>query len=335
MIFVIALLGNTLGLFVVLKKSSPPSTTKVFIANMAAADLLLTVTVMPFQVAYFYRSNLWIDGILGNITCKAVFYVITISIAATVFTMILISIDRFYATFLPLRDKIFRKPKILSAIVWIMSFVLMLPYPILFQVQFNPPLNAYVCLQVWPWEDQNDPTHKETYRVLEIFHITVFLILYALPLTITTAVYFLICRKLWLWKISGNVTDRNRTAAEKSKRKVVRLLVIVVLVFALCWFPTYVNHYFWYVRPDQKDKLPVEVQYFFTWLAHANSAINPCIYILVNDSFRRELFSSLACFPFQGLISCQPKCLNTFVPRRARRTVPGELQGRFKVIFPF
>ena len=52
-IFVIALLGNGLGLLVVLKKSSrSTSVTNLFIANMAAADLLLTVTLMLYQVAY-------------------------------------------------------------------------------------------------------------------------------------------------------------------------------------------------------------------------------------------------------------------------------------------
>ena len=281
----------------VLKKSSrSTSVTNLFIANMAFADLLLTFTVMPFQVAYFYRENIWFDGVLGSITCKALFYVIPISIAATVLTMMLISVDRFYAIFFPLREKIFRKPKILSAIIWILSFVLMVPYPMLFQVQFNPAINEYICLQVWPWEDPNDPTFKETYRVLKIFHITVFVILYALPLTITIVIYFLICRKLWLRKIPGNVTDGNRAAAEKSKRKVVRLLVIIVVIFALCWFPNYVNHYLWYVQPDQ-NKLPVEVQFFFTWLAHANSAINPCLYILLNEKFRKELFIMISCCP--------------------------------------
>ena len=99
-IFIIALLGNSLGLLVVLKKSSrSTSVTNLFIANMAAADLLLTITLMPFQVGYFYRGFTWIGGMLGTITCKALFYLIPVSIATTVLTMMLISFDRFYAIF--------------------------------------------------------------------------------------------------------------------------------------------------------------------------------------------------------------------------------------------
>jgi len=42
-IFVVALFGNSLGLFLVLKKSSSANVTNLFIANMAFADLLLTL----------------------------------------------------------------------------------------------------------------------------------------------------------------------------------------------------------------------------------------------------------------------------------------------------
>ena len=263
---------------------------------------------MPFQVAYFYRGTLWIRGTLGNITCKLLFYAIPVSIAATVFTMMFISFDRFYAIFYPLREKIFRKPKILSAIIWILSLVLMVPYPLLYQVQFDPQLNVYDCLQMWPWQDPEDTDLKETYRVLKIFHITLFVVLYAWPLSVTIVIYFLICRKLWLRKIPGNVTDNNRAAAERSKRKVVRLLVIIVVVFAICWFPNYVDHFIWFVRPDLATLIPTEAQFYFLWLAHANSAINPCLYILLNSKFRKELLITMTCCP----------CLRSYRTRLSR-----------------
>ena len=251
---------------------------------------------MPFSVASLYRvPSLWFGGILGNITCKALFYAIPISISATVFTMMFISFDRFYAIFYPLKAKVFRRPKILSTIIWISSFLLMIPYVFSFQVRCNPIQNAYHCVQVWPWADQNDLTFKETYRVLKSYHICLFLLAYALPLLMTMIIYALICRKLWLRKIPGNVTENNRAAADKYKRKVVRLLVIICVTFAVCWFPVYVNHYFWYVRPDLRVTLPVEAELIFTWLAHANSAINPCLYILMNDAFRKQFFATLAC----------------------------------------
>lgn len=304
-IFIIALFGNSFGFFLVLKKSSSSRVTNLFIANMAVADLLLTLTMMPFQVAYVYRGAVWFGGAMGSITCKALFYVIPVSIAATVLTMLIISINRFYAVFYPLRGRLFQKPRILSAIIWILSFVLMIPYVFYSEVEFDIGQKTFVCLQ---FPSGADP------GVIRIFQICLFVILYAFPLLIMGILYVLICRKLWLRKIPGNISRTNQAVIEMSKRKVVRLLVILVVVFAVCWFPTYVNHYFWFVRPEQGHQLPLGVQFVFLWLAHANSAINPCLYILLNDSFRRELASSLACC--LGCFSFQPTCRNIFCLRQ-------------------
>ena len=293
-IFLVALFGNSVGFYVVVikKESSSRSVTNLFIGNMAVADLLLTITIMPFSVAFLYCDSLWIGGTLGSISCKALFYVMPVFISASVFTMMLISFDRFYAVFYPLKEKFFQKPKVLSAIIWISSFGLMTPYVLMFQTTEVQP-GVYYCWQEWPWAPPNDTDFTETYKVLKSFHICLFVILYALPLSVTLFIYFLICRKLWLRKIPGNVTDSKLAAEKRLKRKVIRLLVITCVVFAVCWFPVYVNHYFWYVRPDQNHKLPIRVQMLFNWIAHANSALNPCLYILLNEKFRRKFQATL------------------------------------------
>ena len=303
-IFIIALFGNSFGLFLVFKRSSSSRVTNLFIANMAVADLLLTLTLMPYQVVFFYRGAVWPRGVMGTITCKALFYVMPVSIAATVLTMLIISIDRFYAVFYPLRIKLFRKPRFLSAIIWILSLLLMIPYAFYSEVDFDIRQNAYQCLH---FSSKADP------YVVKVFQICLFVVLYALPLFIMAVLYLLICRKLWLRKIPGNLSSSNRAIMEMSKRKVVRLLAIIVVVFALCWFPTYVNHYFWFVRrPKQGQQLPLGVQFVFLWLAHANSAINPCLYIMLSDNFRRELISTLACCVRFRCFNCQPTCRYVF-----------------------
>ena len=288
-IFLIAFFGNFFGLLVVWKRSSS-NVSSLFIANMAVADLIMTITVMPYQVNFLYRSDRWFGGTLGIITCKTFSYSATISIAASVLTMMLISFERFYAIYYPLRERILRRPKILSVIIWVLSFLLMFPYVLLTNVKFSPVSNAYHCSFALPGEDL---TKNETFRVLKIFHICLFVIIYALPLLITIIIYTLICRIMIQRTIPGNSSDSNRVVVDRSRRKVVRLLIIICVVFALCWFPTYVNHYFWFVRPDLGHKLPFGVSFLFAWIAHANSAINPCLYILFNNSFRHALFALL------------------------------------------
>ncbi|XP_068670103.1 neuropeptide SIFamide receptor-like [Montipora foliosa] len=286
--FLIAFFGNSFGLFIVLKKSTR-RVTNLFIANMAIADLLLTLTAMPYQVAYLYNGTLWFGGILGIVTCKMLSYAVPISVAASVLTMMFISFERFYAVLFPLREAIFQRPKILSMMIWVLSFALMFPYAFLSNVIFVPVTNGYYC-EIAP---SKDLSQNKVYRVFKILHISIFVVVYALPLFITIVIYNLICRKLVHRKIPGNMTDSNRAVVEKSRRKVVRLLVVICVVFALCWFPTYINHFYMFVRPDQKHKLPRVVIFVFFWIGHANSAINPCLYILLNDGYRKALFALL------------------------------------------
>ena len=134
-IFIVALLGNSFGLFMASKKSPFNSVTNLFIANMAVADLLLTVTAMPYSVAFLYLRGFLFGGTVGTITCKAMLYAIRVSIAATVLTMTLISFDRFCVVFYPLRGKFFRKPRIVSAIIWALSFILMVPTLLFYKVR--------------------------------------------------------------------------------------------------------------------------------------------------------------------------------------------------------
>ena len=67
--------------------------------------------------------------------------------------------------------------------------------------------------------------------VVKIFHIRLFVLLYALPLFIMAVFCVPICRKLWLRKIPGNLASSNQAVMEMSKRKVVRLLAIIGVVF--------------------------------------------------------------------------------------------------------
>ena len=149
--------------------------------------------------------------------------------------MMFISFDRsssIFAIFYPLRENLFQKPKILSAIICVLSIVLMIPYVLMFQVEYRTAEGTYYCLQVWPWADQNDLTPEETYRVLKTFHIVVFISLYVLHLCVAVTNYSLICRKIWVRQIPRNVSDSNRAnAANLSAR------------WYVCWWP-----YAWCLR---------------------------------------------------------------------------------------
>ena len=141
-IFVISLLGNSVRV-VVSAKTSSKRITYLLIKNLAVADLILTLTVMPYSVLLMYFDR-WFGGLMGTITCKLFCYAILVSIAASVITLTIISIDRFFVIYYPLKLTLFHKHKTITMIIWSVSLLAGSPYLLLYQVEkFR---DHYVCL---------------------------------------------------------------------------------------------------------------------------------------------------------------------------------------------
>ncbi|KAJ7336534.1 hypothetical protein OS493_011744 [Desmophyllum pertusum] len=221
-IFTIALFGNSIGLYVVCAKANSRRITNLLIKNLAVADLIFTVTVMPYSVLFmFFEENLWFGGTMGE----------------------------------------------------------------------------------WPWSDNL----QETFFALRTFHVILFVLLYPLPLLIVTVVNCLVGHRLWLHRTPGSISSANRTTLEVSRRKVVKMLVVLVVVFALCWLPTHVNHYFIYFQPDVWYNMPIVVAHLMFWVSHANSAINPMLYIALNRNFRYAFLDATGALftsPVRAISAC-------------------------------
>ena len=301
-IFTLALFGNSIGLYVVCAKQTSRRITNLLIKNLAIADLIFTVIVMPYSVlSMFLEPNQWFGGIMGEITCKVVFYAVPVSIAASVTTLVVISLDRFCAVCFPLNQALFHNHRVVTSVIWLFSIISMTPNLFIYQV-FNEG-DMYSCYQVWPWADDQ----QEIFLALRIFHVILFVLFYPLPLLILAVVNSLVGRRLWLHRTPGSPTRANRAAVEVSRRKVVKMLAVLVAVFALCWAPTHLFHYFVYFNRDILNKIPLVVMNFMLWVSHANSAINPMLYIALNKNFRYAFLDAavaLSSCPVRAVSAC-------------------------------
>ncbi|KAL8564265.1 hypothetical protein ACOMHN_050876 [Nucella lapillus] len=72
------------------------------------------------------------------------------------------------------------------------------------------------------------------------------------------------------------------------------MLVLILVVFVVCWLPQMVSLLYSELRADRLKKLPPwygDFSYFARYLAHLNSAINPVIYAGFNDNFQKGFLS--------------------------------------------
>ena len=273
-IFVISLVGNVVMVYVIFKAPDLRTTTNMLLANMAIADLIITFFAMPYCVMYLYLQNIWISGIFGDITCRVVQYVLALAIAGSVLTHVLVALERFFCIVFPFKRVAFIKnSKMCYSFIWSSSFILMSPY-----------LAVYTSRQFGPGEYSYCAVKFEYLKILQVYFSLIFLFLYLLPLVFIATLYTFVCRKLWKQKKPG---IRSPTAIEKRenrKRKTVKMLIMLVIAFALCWLPAHVMHFYAYFWHD--TALPLAVPLLSFWACHTHSAINPLLVASFNQLYR-------------------------------------------------
>jgi len=298
-IFFVGFFGNACVIYIVATRKRMKTTFNFLIVNMAIGDLLVSLFIMPSEVKFLYARQLWFSGGFGSVTCKFVNFSGVLSIGSSIITLVFISLDRYFAILHPFADvPVIRNTKLVTSVIWISSSLYFSLYLVLFD---SVPAGdgTWVCRMVWDYLSHNRDTK---FQIARAYFMTTFVVLYLIPLAIIAGLYIPIGRRLWSREIPGVSTAHQKRQSQLSKRKVLRMLIIVVLTFALCWLPSHIMHLLGYFFTDTYTSLlavgHVETSFYF--LSHANSAINPCLYIFLNQRFNHEFKNILRC------ICCRP-----------------------------
>ena len=275
-VMLVALVGNTLLIYIVWKKSEVRSLTSFMFVNMAVADLLVTLVMMPWSIAHRFMEGKWlITGTLGEITCRGVIFTAYLTVMASVLCLTFMAIDRFYAVFSPLNSRSiwFRKAKFVTPLVWVMSMAL-----------------VSIMLMVYRVDNQfcgfNFALLGDDKWAIPFVFAYIFFITYLLPLVVISILYAKVVYKIWFHEAPGNQMIGNHQQQQQIiKRRVIRMLVIIVVVFALSWLPAQAYHLFLAITTWEVNVPPLAM-YLFYWLGHANSAINPWLYVGLSSKIR-------------------------------------------------
>ncbi|KAK9507752.1 hypothetical protein O3M35_007536 [Rhynocoris fuscipes] len=105
---------------------------------------------------------------------------------------------------------------------------------------------------------------------------------YFLPITSMCFTYVRVGMELWGSQSIGECTQRQLENI-KSKRKVVKMMMVVVSIFAVCWLPFHIYFIITSHMPEI-TKLPFIQDLYLAiyWLAMSNSMYNPIIYCWMN-----------------------------------------------------
>jgi hypothetical protein len=105
---------------------------------------------------------------------------------------------------------------------------------------------------------------------------------------------FVVCVKVCVLYRHSNVIFIS-TATLRTHKKVITMLIIVIVIFAVCWIPYHVL----FLYLDESGFTTTEEQtilvFFFQWLMYGNSACNPIVYAVCNLNYRREFLEMIKC----------------------------------------
>ncbi|XP_078665751.1 somatostatin receptor type 5-like [Branchiostoma floridae x Branchiostoma belcheri] len=306
------LIGNGLIMYVIFKYASMKTVANVYVLNLAVADFLYCLTFPIWTIDYILR--MWI---FGRAMCKIVRSIFNINTFASIYILTMMSIERNSAVLHPVRnrtDRSLKKAKIICGSIWVFALLCCLPYIVFADtVDFG---GVPVCLFNWHGSAQT----QEWWRSVNAIYLMAMAFL--VPLCIMVPNYVLIYRKL----LNTDVIPPEFRRAVRSRHRVTRMVIVVVLTFIVCWLPLHIGNV---IRFVVGHNVNATVWYFLNVIADINTCVNPFLYALHGENFRMTLRRTLCgsrCCPKRFRPTRQDEMFSMhFTSRRSTAGTPIEL----------
>ncbi|XP_069575111.1 cholecystokinin receptor type A [Brachyistius frenatus] len=336
LIFLLSVLGNSLIIVVLVRNRRMRTVTNLFLLSLAVSDLMVSLVCIPFTLI----PNLMRDFIFGTGICKLVMYFMGVSVSISTFNLVAISLERYSAICNPLTSRSWQTKshaaKVITA-TWVVSFVLMLPYPVSSALKPFTRLDnstGHMCRLVWP----NDVIQQSWY-------VSLLLLLFLIPGVVMMTAYGLISLELYRgirFELSSRKSSRDRQSSSSSikrgdgdgcylqpskkkslavaagnpggkpaagrvcgsggstsnlmaKKRVVRMLLVIVFLFFLCWTPVFVVNAWQAFDRRSAYRLTGAPISFIHLLSYTSACVNPIIYCFMNKRFRQGMLATFSC----------------------------------------
>nr|XP_025974527.1 gonadotropin-releasing hormone II receptor-like [Dromaius novaehollandiae] len=265
---------------------------RLLMANLAAADLLVTVVVMPLDAAW----NVTVQWYGGDAACRALMFLKLAAMYASAFVTVVIALDRHAAIVTPLAvGRAERKSKAMLCAAWALSAVLALPQAFVFRtVSRSRPRRFVQCATVGSFAAHWQET---------LYNMFTFACLFLLPLLV-----MVLCYGRILAAISGRLKDAGASSREvqlrrsynnipRARMRTLKMSIVIVLTFIVCWTPYYLLGLWYWFSPEMltREKVPPALSHILFLFGLFNTCLDPLVYGLFTVHFRREMWRACRC----------------------------------------
>lgn len=285
LVFVIGLGLNATAMYVIVFRTKRWTPSTVYMLNLTVCDTLYIFT-LPFLIYYYADESDWP---FSEALCKIIRFLFYANLYGSILFLSCISLHRFLGVCHPMRSLRWvsgRRARLVSVGVW--TCVLFCQAPVLYFSRIKDNGRVKVCY---------DTTSPELFDAFLVYSSVVSALLFVLPFTVVMVCYGLMVRKLlepdWDRGPGGQ-------PAFRSKQKSVKMIIIVLAVFMLCFLPFHLTRSLYYSFRYLRQVNPAQVScgllgtfslaYKVTRpLASANSCVDPILYFMAGQDFRRNL----------------------------------------------
>ncbi|NXG41208.1 GPR82 protein, partial [Psilopogon haemacephalus] len=298
LLFPAGIFGNILAGWIFSKQALTKRTQYVYLSNLVTANLLICST-MPLLATYFARGYQWTyDSVVCRIANHLGTLIMHVSMYITVIILCLIALHQ-YATLKKNSDvkyphaakenfyrrvlKKFRQPefaKCLCIVVWLTVFCITVSAIIYSNVQVNAVEEFHSCYNI------NVEASKFTSMLAASLATACFFVSF---MTVLLSYY---CLNRHLSKIQKRTCIGEKHLIYGTVK---RNILVIQMILTVCFLPYHIFRPVFYTLLPGNDcpKLNylVEIKNFLTCLAAAKSSLDPVIYLLLDKTFKRSLYS--------------------------------------------
>ncbi|XP_029453425.1 G-protein coupled receptor 62 [Rhinatrema bivittatum] len=301
---VIALLTNMALVVVILK--TPLLRKCVFVCHLCLVDLFSAMVLMPLGIVSSVSCFNMV--IFSFMECQTVIFLNVCFISASILTISVISIERYYYIVHPMRYEVKMTITLVGTVmvfIWIKA-ILIASLSLMGWPQQHIDINSNQCTIYW-----SPGAYKNVFII--VFSIFCFL----LPIIIIFIVYCSIYKVARIASVqhgpvpSWTASLRRRSDSVNSRMTIITtrnlpprlsperifgggkaalMLILIVGQFLLCWLPFFSFH----LSSSTHSPIPAlsQVETIVTWVAYSSFAINPFLHGFLNRQIREE-FSKL------------------------------------------
>ena len=261
--------GNILFIAVVKRTRNMHTTTNFLLANIAVADTISLLFCLPGVILQFAVEH-HPSGALGNFLCKFVtmHHISGVTLLVSGVSLTLISIERHNALLRPMQQTLrLRKKQVYIAVGLIWTFSISYVLPLFVQQKYVDEVTS--CHMDW-----KASASKVYWGLLAALTV--------LSLLVMLVCYLRIVKGILCEDILPSDTSQGEKAREQdihSKRKIVKLLITVTVLFIACFLPFASIS----AMSVSSHSLSYKVSYF---LVYCSCSLNPVVYAFQSSNYR-------------------------------------------------